>query len=449
MSRIVDAVTAVLIHRGEVLVTRRQGFLRAFPGYHAFPGGKVDTEDGSGRPPSAAWDGHEQRLVRALIRELREEIALDVEREPSPLLRLRHLGIALTPPPAPLRFNTHFFAVELAERPQLQADPNEVAALDWAPPAEWLRRYENGELLAAPPTIAVLRALAENIGAGDVPGLHFETRETFELPLIESMRGVRQIIVRSNTLPPAQHTNCFLLGDSQSHRVLVDPAPADDAEMEKLCGLVQRFGIHEIFLTHHHPDHRERANLIARRFEVPLGMSADTRARIVARSGADWLDGIAVHEYRENDVLCRWLGRPVRVLEVPGHDEGQLALMPDDRAWCLVGDLIQGLGTVVIAKPEGHMGRYFESLRKIIALDPQAIYPSHGIGLGGTYRLRETLSHRELREKQVLALYHEGRSVEQMLPLIYADVDPRLLPLARLNIESHLDKLREEGVIPA
>ncbi len=449
MSRIVDAVTAVLIHRGELLVTRRQNFLRAFPGYYAFPGGKVDNEDADGAALPGAWSQQDPRIVRALMRELREELALDLDRDAGLIGSVRHLGIALTPPPAPLRFNTHFFAIELTARPPLTPDPNEVAELAWASADEWLRRYEDGRLLAAPPTVAVLRALAGDISAREVPGLHFETRDTYELPLIESIRGVRQILVRSHTIPPAQHTNCYLLGDSQSHRVLVDPSPADDAEMEKLCALVQRFGIHEIFLTHHHPDHRERANLIARRFEVPMGMSADTRARIVASAGSAWLDGIAVHEYRENDVLCRWLGRPLRVYAVPGHDEGQLALMPDDRAWCLVGDLIQGLGTVVIAKPEGHMGRYFESLRKLIALDPQAIYPSHGLALGGTYRLQETLMHRELREKQVLALLHEGRSVAEMLPLIYADLDPRLLPLARCNIESHLDKLREEGVIPA
>lgn len=448
MSRIVDAVTAVLICDGEVLVTRRQPFLKAFPGYHAFPGGKVDSGDGDGDPLPAAWQAYEARVARALLRELREEIDLDLGGDGSPVVGMRHVGIALTPAPAPVRFNTHFFAVELNARPELKADAHELAAIEWARPADLLQRYEDGQLLAAPPTVAVLRALAHDIRASDVPGLHFETRETFELPLIEAVAGVRQILVRSNTIPPAQHTNCFLIGDSQSHRILVDPSPADDAEMEKLCGLVQRFGIHEVFLTHHHPDHRERANTIARRFEVPMGMSADTHARIKARAPG-YFDGLVVHEYRENDVLCRWLGRAVRVYAVPGHDEGQLALMPDDRAWCLVSDLIQGLGTVVIAKPEGHMGRYLESLRKVIGLAPRVIYPSHGLALGDTYRLRETLHHREQREKQVLALHRDGHSVDQMLPLIYADVDPRLLPLARMNIESHLDKLREDGVIAA
>jgi endoribonuclease LACTB2 len=435
MSRIVDAVTAVLICDGELLMTRRQAHLNAFPGYHSFPGGKVDDGDGSG-----------DALVRALMRELREEIALDLSATAA--ARVRHIGIALTPPPAPVRFNTHFFAVEIDARPRLEADPAEVAELDWAPPGEWLERYERGLVLAAPPTVAVLRALASDIEAREVPGLHFETRNTFELPMIESMRGVRQILVRSNTLPPAHHTNCFLIGDLQSHRVLIDPSPADDAEMEKLCQLVQRFGIHEIFLTHHHPDHRERANLLARRLDVPMGMSADTHGRIAAKTPG-YFDGVVVNTYREGDVLCRWLGRAVRIYEVPGHDEGQLALMPDDRAWCLVGDLIQGLGTVVIAKPEGHMGRYLASLRKVIALAPKAIYPSHGIALGGTHRLAETLVHRELRERQVLSLHREGRDVAQMLTSIYPDVDPRLLPLARMNIESHLDKLREDGLIAA
>ncbi|MEW6166408.1 MAG: MBL fold metallo-hydrolase [Pseudomonadota bacterium] len=446
MSRILDTVSAVLICDGELLMTRRQAHLNAFPGYHSFPGGKVDDGDGSGDAPPARSDTQEARLVRALMRRLRAELALDLSATAA--AGVRHIGVAPAPTPAAERLNTHFFAVEIDARPRLSADPAEVAELDWAPPGEWLERYERGLVLAAPPTVAVLRALASDLEAGEVPGLHFETNDGFEPPMIESVYGVRQILVRSNTLPPAQHTNCFLIGDLQSHRVLIDPSPADDAEMEKLCRLVQRFGIHEIFLTHHHPDHRERANRLARRFEVPMGMSADTQGRIAAKTPG-YFDGIVVNTYREGDVLCRWLGRAVRVYEVPGHDEGQLALMPDDRAWCLVGDLIQGLGTVVIAKPEGHMGRYLASLRKVIALAPRAIYPSHGIALGGTHRLAETLGHRELRERQVLSLHREGRDVAQMLAAIYPDLDPRLLPLARMNIESHLDKLREDGLIAA
>lgn len=445
MSKIVDAVTAVIISGGDMLMVRRQPFLKAFPGYHAFPGGKIDLADSDGDALPAFCDGHETRLLRCLLREIREELSVDLTQ--LPVIRIRPIGIALTPPNQALRFNTHFFIIELAEKPAISVDLHEIHSAEWAPPGEWLARYRDGRLLTAPPTLAVIEALAADIAVDAVAGLDFSKRFEFELPLIEVPYGVRNILVRSHTLPPAAHTNCFLLGDSQSHRILVDPSPASDEEMDKLCRLVDRFGIHEVFLTHHHPDHHERAPDIARRLGVPIGMSEDTQQRLLAKKGMDYFHDLAVHHYREGDVICRWLGRAVHVVEVPGHDEGHLALMPEDRAWCIVGDLIQGIGTVVIAKPEGDMRKYFATLERLIALAPRVIIPSHGIALGTTYRLEETLKHRRQREQQVLALWHEGKDLDAMLATIYSDVDPRLLPLARLNIESHLDKLRAEGVL--
>lgn len=452
MSRIVDAATAVLLCRGQMLVLRRQPFLKAFPGFYAFPGGKVDEADAEGTPLPAAWADQDQRLLRAMLRELREELDLDLcaAHEAGQVLQLRHLGVALTPPAQPLRFNTHFFLVELAELPQLTPDNHEVAEFDWATPQEWRRRYEDGQIVSAPPSVAVMQALARDIAAQEIPDLDFERRTQYALPVIEAVRGVRHIWVRSHTIPPAQHTNCFLLGDAQSHRILVDPSPHSDEEMERLLAVVEQLGgVHEIFLTHHHPDHRERANVMARRLQVPMGMSVDTHGRIFDKAGAAYFQDLSINHYQEGDVVCRWQGRAVHVYEVPGHDQGQLALMPEDRAWCIVSDLIQGVGTVVIAKPEGHMGRYFKSLQRIIDFAPKVIFPSHGTALGTVYRLQETLDHRRQREQQVLSLHHAGKSVPEMLPLIYAAVDPRLMPLAQMNIESHLDKLREEGVIPA
>jgi ribonuclease/clavin/mitogillin len=441
--KIVDAVTAVLTYGDELLMVRRQPFLKSFPGYHAFPGGKIDAEDCEGDALPGFCADFETRLMRGLMRELREELQVDLAQFDA--IRLRYLGIALTPPTSPVRFNTHFFIVELPYKPDMTVDLHEIHHAEWATPAEWRARFRAGEVLMAPPTQAVVEALAADLQAAEAPGLDFRTRIDYELPLIEQIFGVRNILVRSHTLPPAEHTNCFLLGDSQSHRILVDPSPADADEMEKLCQLVERFGIHEVFLTHHHPDHHERAPDIARRFAVPIGMSEDTQRRLLAKKGADYFHDLAVHHYREGDVICRWQNRPVQVLEVPGHDEGHLALMPDNRAWCIVGDLIQGIGTVVIAAPEGDMRKYFATLERLIDLNPRAIVPSHGMALGTVYRLEETLKHRRLREQQVLSLWREGRDLDAMLKVIYAD--PRLLGLARLNIESHLAKLRAEGVL--
>ena len=47
--------------------------------------------------------------------------------------------------------------------------------------------------------------------------------------------------------------------------------------------------------------------------------------------------------------------------------------------------------TVVISEPEGDMTTYFQTLEKVIALQPSVIIPSHGIPMGGTYRIEATL----------------------------------------------------------
>jgi 8-oxo-dGTP pyrophosphatase MutT (NUDIX family) len=45
MSKIVDAVSIVITCGNEIYAIQRQYHLKAFPGYWAFPGGKVEKGD--------------------------------------------------------------------------------------------------------------------------------------------------------------------------------------------------------------------------------------------------------------------------------------------------------------------------------------------------------------------------------------------------------------------
>jgi endoribonuclease LACTB2 len=444
-----DAVTAVLTHGDELFLARRQPHLTAFPGHWAFPGGKVDRSDTDRPFDSPPLDAHPPRLLRALARELNEETGLDLEAEvrAGNVRRIARLGEATTPAFVPLRFRTWFFRIEFRERPHLVADAGETAEAQWAPFALWRDRFTRGRLLTVPPTRLVIERLCAQPDADTVPELAMDFDPERDLPVVEPLGGLRLVLVRSNTIPPADRTNAFLLGDEGTPRVLVDPSPADRDELERLFTLLDDEGLDEIFLTHHHPDHREFADEIARRYRVPVGMSADTRERIRHRTSGRFFEGIESKVYGEGDRLTEWLGEPVTLFPVPGHDAGQLALMPESRAWCVVSDLIQGVGTVVIGGPESSMRKYLQSLQRVIELDPAVVIPSHGAALGTTYRIRETLSHRLMREQQVRSLHDAGKSADEMVPAIYPGLDPRLLPLARMNVESHLTKLREDGVI--
>ena len=449
---IFDAVTAILIHQGELYLARRHRKLNAFPGYYAFPGGKVDRTDSGDALPHTVFAGHEARLMRALSRELEEELGFDLITNAEQVEAIQMMGIALTPEAAPVRFNTYFFRVDLRSRPEFTLCEPEIEDGSWASARQWMSLYEQGELLLAPPTKAVLRALEAKPATADAGFRDFN--QVGVLHPVEALHGVRQYFVRSNTLPPATQTNCFLIGDAGSRRILVDPSPNSREELERIYAVAIEAGFDEIFLTHHHPDHRQYADEIARRAGVPLSMSAWTLQHLRSAearysAGPDYGADLEIRTYADGDVVTSWLGQPVRALAVPGHDEGQLALMPDNRAWCIVGDLIQGVGTVVIASPEGDMRKYFASLERVIALAPRVIYPSHGLALGGVHYLEQALQHRRMREEQIRSLFTAGRSMDEMLAEVYQGVDPRLLPLAQINIESHLTKLRADGVIPA
>lgn len=448
-----ESVTGVVMVGDEMLMLRRHPALRAFAGFHAFPGGRVDAEDNRPSVLRTTADGRiPAARVNALVRELREELGFDVaaiEAEGG-LEELEEVGHAVTPPFVGRRFATWFYRLRLAAKPKMTLGTAEHTTSAWASPLQWLQEYEAGELLLVPPTLFTLQHLVED------PATEWLTRFSalgkppagFPLREISPLNGVDVIMVRSNTLPPAKHTNCFVIGDGgvDAPRLLVDPAPHDDAELDRLYTQVKD-RVDAIFITHHHIDHTERANMLAQRCKLPLLLSADTRQRITAdRPG--YFDAVpAVRVVADGEEVTRWLQHSVSTLAVPGHDAGQLALLPDNRAWCLVGDLIQGIGTVVIAPPEGDMARYFATLEKVIALQPRAIFPSHGLALGGTHYLQAALDHRREREKQILQRYRRGVCEDDMLDEIYAGTPEPLLPYARINIRSHLGKLREEGVI--
>jgi len=287
------------------------------------------------------------------------------------------------------------------------------------------------------------------------------TREPAEqadrVPYTVPVEGIHQLLPLSRTFPPVGRTNCFLLGDREAGTFIIDPSPGEENEYGRLVERLKEFGdmyrYTGIFITHHHIDHHERAPALARDFSIPVTMSKNTLERIIKKRGVRYFESIGVNTVKEGDVLTRWRGRDVRVYEVPGHDEGQLALAPDGMEWFLVGDLVQGNwagkggGTVVIGNEEGNMRDYFQTLERIIALDPKILLPSHGMAMKSTAAMEKTLNHRRYRERQVLRLYEKGHTPEEMVAKIYKNIDPGLWPWGLENINAHMKKLKEDGVI--
>lgn len=436
-----DAVSIIMVCGEEVFSIIRQNYLRAFPGYMAFPGGKVDKEDESVALGHYLLDNFDLRLMNALAREGKEELDLNLVQEANTgnLENVNLLGCAITPEFNPYRFATYFYKLTFKEKPKFIVDENEAAWAGWKKASDLLAQYQRAEICAVPPVIHTLKELNKDINVSELPHLNLRYDAEKEVPWIESTCGVKQIMPQSNTLPPANRTNAFVIGD-----ILIDPSPKDEAELAKFEYTIKDLDINKIMLTHHHPDHIQFSNKLALKYKWPMLMSGFTKDIIERKFDKNFFKDIQVQIIKEADIVTQSLGHDVVVYEVPGHDEGQLALAPTTMNWFIAGDLFQGVGTVVVGDEEGDMAKYFNTLEKVIKLNPKRVIPSHGIALGGTNILQKTLEHRKMRESQVKKLSDEGKELEEILMALYGEVDQRLWPYARKNIASHLEKLLNE-----
>lgn len=448
-----ESVSAVFVTKKSVFFMKRQNYLPVFPGYYATPGGKVDKTDSEAEIPGSIWPKSVRpQIIHALIREIKEELNFDLIKaiDNGEVLSIDDIGIAITPEFNPYRFKNYYFKITLTHEIDFDLDSNEAEFGEWNTPNGLYEKYKEGHVLAVPPAITLLKTFSNNLGHNTPISMTLPHDPETEVPMIESLHGVRQFLPLSNTFPPANRTNSFIIGDGldlSSKKLLIDPSPKDEAELKKFLKSVLKIGFDSIFLTHHHPDHYQYATDIAREFKVGIELSQYTLEQIKNKRGEDYFEGITLTIRREGDIVTKSLGQNVRVYEVPGHDEGQLALAPESLSWFLAGDLIQTVGTVVIQAPEGDMRKYFETLNRIIAMNPKNIIPSHGIIIGGTHKLEETLKHRQMREEQVLNLSINGASLSEMVEDIYPELEVNLIPFAKRTIEAHLKKLQEEGRI--
>ena len=204
-----EAVVAIFVHENDIYSIRRQNYLKAFPGYYAFPGGKVDPEDYEFDFQHPLLEDHPAHEIGALFREIDEELGYSIEEaiNQKNVTKISKLGTAVTPDFEKSRFNAHYYKVVLTEKPVLLADEGEIAWAGWLPHSDLKDKYHSGEGLMVVPTVRTIEHLFEDITTQEIEKLNLEYDAEQELPYIELLKGVGNIPVPSNTLPPAHTTN--------------------------------------------------------------------------------------------------------------------------------------------------------------------------------------------------------------------------------------------------
>ena len=107
------------------------------------------------------------------------------------------------------------------------------------------------------------------------------------------------------------------------------------------------------------------------------------------------------------------------------------------------GDHIVGGSSVVVED----LTRYLESLRRLRPLGLERIYPGHGTEIDNPDEVIDWyLAHRRQREREIVAAMEAGaRTVDEIVEIVYRQVDPSLHSLAAVSVAAHLRKLEEAG----
>ncbi len=261
--------------------------------------------------------------------------------------------------------------------------------------------------------------------------------------------GVEQLALRTPTLPPATHTNSFVVGTREA--VLIEPASPYREEVDRVVAWVEErkatgLTLRAILLTHHHVDHAGGAAELRNRLGLPIWAHAATAQRLEGQVEVDRL-----LEHGERIELEGPTPVTLEAVHTPGHAPGHLCFLAREANVMIAGDMIAGIGTILIEPTDGDMQLYLQSLAAMDALDTAALLPAHGDPIVDPRgRLRFYIQHRLKREAKIAAaldLLSRDRptAIQELLPHAYADTPEAVWPLACLAAEAHLIKLVREG----
>lgn len=464
------AATVILFDQetNATLLVQRNKSLVFMGGHHAFPGGSVSQQD-TGRCVRGTSDTDLAVSISTAVREVFEETGIllvdgdipglgHIERMRLEILqspdkfedfleqynlliqseKFIPAGRWITPTFVPMRFDTQYFLY--CCKGGIPASPigqeGEITATTWLNVDKALDLRAKGRIQMSTPVVFVLRRLAV-LSLDKVVKRLQHTPGFSEIihDYIEPAHGIHIVPVSSQTLPPASHTNCVLIGEKEL--ALIDPGINDLKDRERFEAhldevLTMSNGIlHAILLTHDHPDHSASVHRLAKRYNVPVYAHESYCKRDIAIEEGFCIELVGAPPWR------------IRCLYTPGHHPGHFAFYEETTDTLISGDMVSNPGTIII-DPEsgGDMGAYLNSLDRLSTLVPKMTIPGHGVPLmadSGTELFRKTIVHRRMREARIREAITSGaNTVETILLAAYDDTPEALYPLARRQLKAHL-----------
>lgn len=290
--------------------------------------------------------------------------------------------------------------------------------------------------------------------------LAFKTAMQFAYGVPSRMAaGVTRIVANNPGPFTYKGTNTYLVGTRRL--TVIDPGPDDPAHRAAVLAAAEGRPIDHIVITHTHRDHVDGlAALVA-----ATGARTAGYGRGAVESGTEAAPSPSGEAFTatfspdiriaDGDVLdCG--DHALTAIHTPGHAPDHLCFAIDAGGGpeaLISGDHVMAWNTSVVAPPEGRMADYLASLERLMGR-PEAVYlPGHGGRVEEPQRLvRAYLLHRRWREQAIVAAIKETRdgspaTIRTIVPVVYPELDARLLTAATLSVQAHVEHLMERGLV--
>jgi glyoxylase-like metal-dependent hydrolase (beta-lactamase superfamily II) len=249
-------------------------------------------------------------------------------------------------------------------------------------------------------------------------------------------RLVTRLIAPNPGMMTGPGTNTYLVGEREI--AVIDPGPDVATHLEKIVAFKN---IKWILCTHTHMDHSPAA----------AALKAATGAQVLGMPAPQGQDATFKPDFvLENGQRVDLGDVSLRAIHTPGHASNHLCYLLEQTKMLFTGDHVMQGSTVVINPPDGDMRAYLAALEALLAEDLAVLAPGHGYLIGEPHReIRRLIAHRMAREAKVVSSLksREIASLDDLLPLVYDDVPPRIHKWAARSLTAHLDKLVAEGAV--
>ena len=249
---------------------------------------------------------------------------------------------------------------------------------------------------------------------------------------------VRRLTAPNPGMMTGPGTNTYIVG--KNALAVIDPGPEMDVHHQAMLEVVGD-RLRWILCTHTHKDHSPAARALnpATGAEVN-GMHAPQYDNQDIAFAPDRV-------FAHGDTLdCGEF--TLRAVHTPGHASNHLCYLLDREKLLFTGDHIMQGSTVVISPPDGDMVAYLKSLQSLLDLDIARVAPGHGHPIETPHaEAKRLIEHRLKREQKVIDAFSVSNpaTLDELVPIVYADTPPRLHQVARRSLHAHLLKLAHDG----